>query len=364
MKIIRRRSGKMMLVISASLLGYVIALMTFPFSYQQQKEEDTGMILKVISDMIPKVTSEMAPKVISERTPKIILLWTTWRSGSTFFGTLLAKATENTFYSSEPLHKMKVRIMNANDSTTLYALNYTHNLLRCRLHHEEILFQHLIRQRYYRKANRYVFKKCKERETCGVKDFTEICMKANVHVIKLIRLSLKWVWPLLKDDTLDLKVIYLARDPRAVLLSRTKDRWCKSDSCRDPNVVCDLLQEDLQQAEALTQNFPNKFKFVQYERITQDPDESLKDIMSFLQLPISEEQLKILHPSNLESDIHGSILRDPKTHRERWRITSDYESVLPSQRACLRPLRRLRLRVFHSESEFRNLSLPLLLSEH
>ncbi|KAK7087058.1 hypothetical protein SK128_007231 [Halocaridina rubra] len=309
------------------------------------------------------VPMEEAVMKIVEELPKVVVLWTTWRSGSNYLGELLANAKTNTFYSNEPLHYWKVNFLYEDNTETLFARNYLHDLLRCHLDQEyQQQLNYMSRQKYYMKWNGYLFKQCKKKMSCADSAFiNEVCKQADLHLAKVLRLSLKWVRPLLQDERLDLRVIYVVRDPRAVLLSRERVDWCQTLSCSNPVMVCELLQEDLKQIQSLSKNFPDKFKFLQYENITTDPEGSLRDMMAFLDLPVSESQMRLLRPTSVSPDSLYSTRKDAKTQSERWRTISDYQNMLYYQRSCEGPIKTLGLRMFSSEEEFRNLSESLVL---
>ncbi|XP_064121362.1 carbohydrate sulfotransferase 5-like [Macrobrachium nipponense] len=297
--------------------------------------------------------------------PRIIILWTTWRSGSTYTGELLAKSLPMTFFSTEPLRWWREVILHKNDSKTKAAFDFLHDLLHCQVHPGYLKQVTSLKNfRYYMQWNSYFSRSCIPLDACTNTTFiSNMCMTANIHVVKVIRLSLKWAWHLLHDEDLDIQMIYLARDPRAVLSSRSRRIFCKDDTCKDPETVCRLLEDDLSEVRKLLQRFPKRFRFIQYERIFEDAKTGLEDLMTFVGLPVSEAQLELLHPSTTDPDGPFAINKDAKSQVNRWRTMNEYERVLRYQTACLRPISVLGLRAFKSEEELLNLSLPLVVSD-
>ena len=59
---------------------------------------------------------------------------------------------------------------------------------------------------------------------------------------------------------LNLKVIYLVRDPQATINSRLKDYWCGDlSSCSDFNIFCSDLADDFNAALILERDYPERF---------------------------------------------------------------------------------------------------------
>ncbi|XP_066990517.1 carbohydrate sulfotransferase 4-like [Macrobrachium rosenbergii] len=297
--------------------------------------------------------------------PKAVILWTTWRSGSTYLGELLANAVQDTFYSTEPLHYWRVKMLHENNTETSLARAFLQELLHCRVSRNfQKQIDYMSRQDFYMRWNTFFSRRCRPMRLCGKRKFVNhMCRRAHIHIVKVLRLSLKWAWAVLQDNGLDLKIIYVARDPRAVLVSRARVGWCLSDTCRKPEVVCSLLEEDIKQAEKLAQSFPEQFKFMQYEKISQNPEGSLRNIMSFLNMSTSESQLRLLSPASTDPDSLYSTRKDPRAQSGRWRTSAFYPTISIIQKSCANPIAMMGLQMFGSEEELRNLSIPLLINE-
>ncbi|CAL4192894.1 unnamed protein product, partial [Meganyctiphanes norvegica] len=64
--------------------------------------------------------------------PSAVVLWTQWRSGSSFFGELLHGAHQNTFYNYEPMIPLRhVKIFRDDNKETRHAISYLNSVLRC-----------------------------------------------------------------------------------------------------------------------------------------------------------------------------------------------------------------------------------------
>ncbi|KAK8405365.1 hypothetical protein O3P69_001722 [Scylla paramamosain] len=239
--------------------------------------------------------------------PRVILLLTSWRSGSTFLGELLATAVPETFYSYEPLHPWKIRVLEEDDSNTRAAHVLLRDLFQCHMEPHAGHVAYMARSHWYLRWNTHLASQCTaptkgpqgtqdrikqyqesqvkqqelghekklfnasqefqkvvwqiqesqheagdhdekvevvkkqpgqqdkdrhkkqqepssprvngdKRPSCDDASFvSDVCLRSSLHVAKVVRLSLRQVVPLLEDKHLSLQVVYLVRDPRAVL---------------------------------------------------------------------------------------------------------------------------------------------------
>ncbi|XP_068229173.1 carbohydrate sulfotransferase 3-like [Palaemon carinicauda] len=339
-----------------------IQLLSDKLPYSKLTSSSTDYTANFIGDGEFNGTNELGV-MEKNKVPRNIILWTTWRSGSTYTGELLANALPNTFYSIEPLHWWRVKIYHENNAATFMARRFLRDLLRCSVSQSyRRQVRYLSKLRFYMRANAFLSNSCKKPNQCKSTTFVNgVCRQANIHVMKLLRLSLKWAWPLLEDDDLDLQIIYLARDPRAVLNSRSTETWCMHKTCRDPMTVCSLFKDDLQEAKKMMLKFPRKFKLIQYEKVSGDLLKSLENIMSFVGLKVSDRQLEIISRTKRNPNAPHTTRKDSKEQLNRWRLKADFNQVLMYQRECQKPISELGLRIFNSKMELLNLSLPLVL---
>lgn len=91
-------------------------------------------------------------------------------------------------------------------------------------------------------------------------------MLRGVLSLQTIRLRLSWVYRLLAESDLQLKVAFLLRDPRASIASRKRLGW--SEGARE---LCPRIEEDLAHVEELKTRFPERFFFLKYEDACWEP---------------------------------------------------------------------------------------------
>ncbi|XP_069983407.1 carbohydrate sulfotransferase 1-like [Penaeus vannamei] len=315
-------------------------------------------------------TTKDEPKETKEK-QKVVLLWTGWRSGSTFLGELLKRVSKKTFYSYEPLHMFRVRVFDKGPEDDplllLPPVVLLRDLLQCNFEAHPNVVKYQKNKVWYARANTYLGTVCKkgqylgQRADCGNPGFvSEVCRSASVHLIKVLRLSLRWARTLLEDKDLDFQILYLVRDPRAVLSSRKRVGWCQSPTCKDPNVTCSLLAGDLAEVPVLQKEFPDRFKFLHYDEICQDMTSSLTDIMAFLGLPVQQKQTELLQAEKTSQDKY-SVYKNSLLQAQLWRSRTSYREIVePVQRSCRASLEKLGLRTFPTEGEFLDLSVPAL----
>ena len=84
--------------------------------------------------------------------------------------------------------------------------------------------------------------------------------------MKVVRLPLSSAEMLLNKMP-DLRVIYLARDPRATLYSRREMKWCLDQpNCIRPESLCSQLVGDYHLADRLQHQFKDRFTILRLVR--------------------------------------------------------------------------------------------------
>ena len=108
---------------------------------------------------------------------------------------------------------------------------------------------------------------------------------------------------------------------------------------------------------------------VRYEDLGLKPEEKAKEIFKFLGLSYNKyvsmyvkEHTTPYKRNKKRKDAYGTF-RDSKATIFAWRGALDYQSVADIQEQCEEPLQRLKLRMFSSEDEYLNTTIPVLLPE-
>ncbi len=71
--------------------------------------------------------------------------------------------------------------------------------------------------------------------------------------------------------------------------------WCRYNvHCSDPFTACSDLMEDVEAAQRLASEFPDKVRLVRYEDLSLDTLDTVKKILSFLNLPLHSSVQKYI----------------------------------------------------------------------
>ena len=94
---------------------------------------------------------------------------------------------------------------------------------------------------------------CHKNNTCPDKYvFNNFCDSKSLRVIKTIRVRLIWLLKLLKDESVNFKIVHLVRDPRPVYKSYQKLGWVLSYE------DCNAALQDLIVGELIQREYPER----------------------------------------------------------------------------------------------------------
>ena len=217
---------------------------------------------------------------VSSRNARHILLASTFRSGSSFLGELLSRYP-GTFYSYEPL--MYTRTMNTSEvngyrdstfsrKTREIFIQLLLQVFKCNLDIEYIKYisytYHDALLRNFRLWNtcKTLCPGCNDglvsRECSILSFYNSTCPKFPIRLIKTVRFRMEDSEKLLLDPDIgkSLKIILLVRDPRGVMKSRSSQAksWCNFAECRDPDILCRNMKNDVSAAFRLRARYPGK----------------------------------------------------------------------------------------------------------
>ena len=74
-----------------------------------------------------------------------------------------------------------------------------------------------------------------------------------------------------------------------LVLGRSILHWCNFKDCFDPDVVCANFDKDLIALYEMRKRNPDKLLLIRYEDLCEDPFQVVKDLLTFLGLPPSQE---------------------------------------------------------------------------
>ena len=108
---------------------------------------------------------------------------------------------------------------------------------------------------------------------------SQICSLHPIQLVKTVRLRLDHIKQLIEEENLNLKIIALFRDPRAVRSSRLGRSWCNFPSCNYLPSVCQDQNQDMKDASILAEHHPDKVIIAKYEELATIPKLSIPVIL-------------------------------------------------------------------------------------
>ena len=223
-------------------------------------------------------TCERIGDFVSPRNARHILLASTFRSGSTFLGELLSRYP-GTFYSFEPL--IYTRTMNTSEVPWSPRLMFSRKtkdmfvqqllkVFKCRPDIEYIRYISYIYPSI--RHNFRLWDTCKTLcpgcsdelviRKCSFLSFYNLtCPKFPIRLMKTVRFRMEDSEKLLLDPDIgkSLKIIFLVRNPRDVIKSRSlQSKWCNFAECSSPDILCKNLQDDVSAAFRLRVRYPGE----------------------------------------------------------------------------------------------------------
>lgn len=292
-----------------------------------------------------RLNLRLLSKAPQARKRQLVYVLTTWRSGSSFFGELFNQ-NPGAFFLYEPMWHIWQKLY-PGDALSLHGAerDMLSALYRC----DFSVFQLYTTQpgrnlttlevfgapfnkvicsyplcSFYRKnvVGMVDDKVCKKCPPQSLQALEEQCLKYDTIVIKGVRiLDVNVLAPLLEDPSLNLKVVHLVRDPRAMANSRIRSKHglvrenlqvIKSRNPKmlhlpmaDPNhkaskkdisdyyaigaleVICDHMSKTLKTVLSSPGWLKGKYMMVRYEDLVENPVSTLKLVYQFVNLTAS-----------------------------------------------------------------------------
>ncbi|XP_038610401.1 carbohydrate sulfotransferase 4-like [Tachyglossus aculeatus] len=224
------------------------------------------------------------------------------------------------------------------------------------------------------------------RSSCGKEPFgvvAEACRSYSHVAVKEVRFfNLRVLYPLLTDPSLDLRVVHLVRDPRAVFRSR---EGTIGDLMRDTRIVlgrqwestkeedrhyrlmqavCQSHTEIYEAARALPAPLRDRYLLLRYEDLARAPLAQVSRLYNFTGLHfLPRLQLwvhNVTHGQGLGQYRFQTNARSALNVSQAWRWSLPYRKVVRLQDTCKEAMALLGYRPVLSEQEQRDRSLDLL----
>ncbi|NXA17030.1 CHST4 sulfotransferase, partial [Ibidorhyncha struthersii] len=214
----------------------------------------------------------------------------------------------------------------------------------------------------------------------------EACKTYSHVVVKEVRFfDLKVLYPLLTDPSLNLKIIHLVRDPRAVFRSRENT---VAELRHDTNIFMGsqrtmgemgpyntmqvICKSHIEIFKAGRQSIPSflkdRYLLVRYEDIVRDPLAKAAQMYRFAELHFTPELQKwvhnITHGKGQGAQTFDIGSRDALRVSQAWRNTLPFQKIEKVQNVCKDAMDLLGYRLVQSEKEQKNMSLDLLFAQN
>ncbi|NXJ83499.1 CHST4 sulfotransferase, partial [Trogon melanurus] len=337
--------------------------------------------------------------------PVHILILSSWRSGSSFTGQIFSQHP-SVFYLMEPAWHVWVT-MHQNNAKALHMAvrDLVRSVFLCDMSvfdaymssqkKKSDLFQWETSRALcsppacdsFSRSDIISAGNCKT--VCGKYPFSKVeeACKTYSHVaIKEVRFfDLKVLYPLLTDPSLNLKIIHLVRDPRAVFRSRENamaDLKRDSDIILGPQgteaemgpyntmqVICKSHVEIYKAGKQAVPSFlKDRYLLVRYEDIVRDPLGRAAQMYRFAELHFTPELQKwvhnITHGKGQGTQAFDVGSRDALRVSQAWRMALSFQKVEKVQNVCKDAMDLLGYQLIHSEEEQKNMSLDLLSAQN
>uniref|UniRef100_H2YZ85 Uncharacterized protein n=1 Tax=Ciona savignyi TaxID=51511 RepID=H2YZ85_CIOSA len=294
---------------------------------------------------------------------KSMLILTSMRSGSSFAGELFNQHPD-VFYVFEPLYFL------LGDAGYERKLRVLESIFTCNFTSFETLYDEA--NNISAQAFQKNIENCRKTKFCfrdkikaltskigKIPDWAELshrCQTAKLRVVKTLRIyKLSWLKRFFDDQRLDLRVLHLVRDPRAVFRSRSHI-FNTNESMRATGHNCKMHSN----IEYESRTLPGRVATVRYEDITANPLRFQERIYSYVGLEKHQDVIKWVKDNTNKSDnsTYGTS-RMAEKQLGKWREDIDFSNVATVQDICSEMMTIFNYKRLQSEPEMRDLNVNI-----
>ncbi|XP_067828814.1 carbohydrate sulfotransferase 3-like isoform X2 [Heptranchias perlo] len=219
-------------------------------------------------------------------------------------------------------------------------------------------------------------------QRCGPLNMTlavESCLQKQHVAMKTVRIrQLEFLRPLVEDLRINLKVIQLVRDPRAVLASRMVafpgkydawKKWANKGEVPDDEEVgklrgnCESLRASAQLGISQPPWLKDRYMLMRYEDIALEPMKKALEMYQFAGLPITPEVKKWIYvntQTSKGSDNVYSTHKNSSAQFEKWRLALPFKIAAVVQKVCEPVMKLFGYKLVNDATTLANRSASLL----
>lgn len=364
-------------------------------------------IQMVVVVLFLHMSSHMFQEEEESRRPMHVLILSSWRSGSSFVGQLFGQHPD-VFYLMEPAWHVWMTFT----SSTAWKLHMAvRDLLRSTFLCDMSVFDAYMKPGPRKQSSLFQWeqsralcsspvcdffpgnqisspKRCKLLCSWQPFDMVEKACRSHSHVVlKEVRLfNLQALYPLLTDPSLNLHIVHLVRDPRAVFRSRERTAL---ELMTDSNIVlgqhlkmikkedqpyyamqiiCKSQVDIIKAIQTLPEALQQRFLLLRYEDLVRAPLAQTSRLYNFVGLKFLPHLQTWVHNitrgKGMGQHAFHTNARDALNVSQAWRWSLPYKKVSQLQDVCGEAMDLLGYLQVRSQEEQGKLSLDLLSSSH
>lgn len=193
--------------------------------------------------------------------------------------------------------------------------------------------------------------------------FWHSCQVSRLRIFKVIRLPLRALFSLMRKFK-DLRVVYLVRDPRAVLMSQA----AHFGHAPKPEDYCGMVLDDARHMELLREAFPGRSVTVRYEDICNDPLQWTRRLYRALELTMTPRVegsvRRMTSATGVKEGVYTSFRSDSREAANKWRTKISYAVVQRVDAVCEEVYKWLGYKAVPSETVLRNSNVSMTGPSH
>ncbi|XP_077148682.1 carbohydrate sulfotransferase 4-like [Ranitomeya variabilis] len=332
----------------------------------------------------------------TKKAPIHVLILSSWRSGSSFIGQIFNHHPD-VFYLFEPGHSVWMRFRKEGAKLLHYAVrDLLHSLFTCDvtpLQHYVSGDRQLISSISFFAESQALcslpscslplppegYNRSKCFQQCKKSTFDEMekaCGTYSHRVMKTVRiLDYSVLLPLFRDPALDLRIIHLVRDPRAIASSRKYFDLSVDDlivlkehdtDTKGPVIatICKAQANINKMVNTAGDYLKRRYLLVRHEDLSREPIANTKKIYEFSGLKMTPDLeqwvYNITHFNVREKNTFMTFSRKSSDVVQQWRKTMDFNNVKETEEYCKEAMDLFGYLPVGSKSDQQNMKLDFV----